>query len=83
MKNLKRLTPVVVAVGLLAIGQAAVAGEPIQFGDGYVFDWRINTTYTLSTRLKDRDPLLALRAVSALADLDGGAYVHTCCGQVL
>ena len=59
MKNLKRLTPVAVAVSLLAVGQAPLAGEPIQFGDGYVFDWRVNTTYTLSTRLNDRDPLLA------------------------
>ena len=38
MKNLKRLTPVAVAVSLLAVGQAPLAGEPIQFGDGYVFD---------------------------------------------
>lgn len=57
--TIKRLTPVALAVSLIALGQPAIAGESIEFGPGLKLDWRVNLTYTLSQRLEDRDPTLA------------------------
>ncbi|MBX9936218.1 MAG: DUF1302 domain-containing protein, partial [Burkholderiaceae bacterium] len=55
----KKMTPIALATALLCGAGAASAGEPIEFGDGYKFDWRVNTNYTLSQRVKGQDPLLA------------------------
>lgn len=55
----KKLSPVALAASLLCLAGAASAGEPIDFGDGLKLDWRIGTTYTLSSRVKSPDPLLA------------------------
>ena len=68
MKKLKpmftKTTPIALAAALLCGAGAAVAGEPIEFGDGYRFDWRVNTNYTLSQRLKSIDPLLSANATA-------------------
>ena len=57
-----KTTPIALAAALLCGAGAAVAGEPIDFGDGYRFDWRVNTNYTLAQRLKSIDPLLSANA---------------------
>lgn len=59
---LTKASPVALAAALLCMAGAATAGEPIQFGDGYRFDWRINTNYTLAQRMKSIDPLLSANA---------------------
>ena len=60
----KNITPIALAAALLCGAGAASAGEPIEFGDGYKFDWRVNTNYTLSQRVKSQDPILAGSAAS-------------------
>lgn len=55
----KKMSPVALAASLLCLAGAAQAGEPIDFGDGLVLDWRVGTTYTLSSRLKSPDSVLA------------------------
>ena len=64
MKFQLKRAPVSVAVALALAGGAlsAFAGETIEFGDGYKFDWRINTNYTLGQRMKSIDPLLSANA---------------------
>ena len=62
----KNITPIALAAALLCGAGAASAGEPIEFGDGYKFDWRVNTNYTLSQRVKSQDPILAGSAASNL-----------------
>lgn len=57
--NMQKLAPVAVAA-LLTLGMGAVrAGETIEFGDGYKFDWRLNVSYGLATRLGSPAPELA------------------------
>jgi hypothetical protein len=56
----KKSSPVALAVSLLCLAGAAQAGEPIDFGDGLKLDWRIGTTYTLSSRVHDSDPKLVI-----------------------
>lgn len=58
----KKTSPIALAAAQLCWAGVASAGEPIEFGDGYKFDWRINTNYTLSQRTESADPLLAARA---------------------
>lgn len=64
MKITNRLTPI--ASGVLGMGlclaMPAFAGESIMFDNGMKFDWRVNTTYTLSTRLESPDKKLAANA---------------------
>lgn len=55
----KNLSPIALAAALLCAAGSASAGEPIEFGDGYKLDWRLNTTYTLSRRMGSADPKLA------------------------
>ena len=58
-KNMKKLTPIAVAA-LLSLGMGAVhAGETIEFGDGYKFDWRLNMSYGLGVRLGNPSPVIA------------------------
>ena len=61
MKIKPKRTWVAAAVALVVAGAAlpALAGEPILFGDGYKFDWKVTGTYTASERMKNQDPLLA------------------------
>jgi hypothetical protein len=49
------------ALALLGAGLAtpAFAGESIELDNGYKVDWRVNSTYTLSTRMEDRDAKIA------------------------
>lgn len=49
-----------IALALLGLGAwgSAVAGETIDLGNGFLMDWRVNTTYTLSQRMKDPDSTL-------------------------
>jgi len=58
----KKATRIAVAV-LAACGAGsagnALAGETVDLGNGIKLDWRLNTTYTLSTRLSAPDPLLS------------------------
>ena len=62
---LKKTSPIALAAALLCGAGAAVAGEPIEFGDGYKFEWRVNTNYTLAQRLKSIDPLLSSARTNA------------------
>lgn len=64
MKLNNTLLPVAVAVGTLVAASAAQAGEPITLENGAVIDWRLNTNYTLGTRMKSADPLLAGNAAA-------------------
>jgi len=57
-----KASPIALAAALLCAAGAAGAGETIEFGDGYKFDWRVNTNYSLSTRMKSADPLLSANA---------------------
>lgn len=59
MNTNRRLSPVGVAVLLACAGQSAQAFETIEFQNGARLETRINTTYTLSTRVEDREDLLA------------------------
>lgn len=45
---------------MLAIGLPAYAGEQIDLGNDLKFDWRLNTSYSLAVRTKDRAPLLSV-----------------------
>ena len=60
-----KASPIALAAALLCGAGAAVAGEPIEFGDGYKFEWRVNTNYTLAQRLKSIDPLLSSARINA------------------
>lgn len=64
MKFQHKRAPVNAAIALALAGGAlsAFAGETIEFGDGYKFDWRINANYTLGQRMKSIDPLLSANA---------------------
>ena len=55
----KKTSPIALAAALLCAAGAASAGEPIEFGDGYKLDWRVNANYTLAQRIKSPDPVLA------------------------
>lgn len=59
MRMNKNLKPVAAAVMALTLAGQAQAGEPLDLGDGLKLDWRVTTTYGVSQRLKDADPLLA------------------------
>lgn len=61
MKFKQKRSPVAAALALVLGGATlpALAGEPIEFGDGYKLDWRLTGTYTLSDRVKNPNPLLA------------------------
>lgn len=56
-KTTMTLTPLALAAAMLM--GSAHAGETIELGDGLKFDWRLNMTYTLAARVKDRAPALA------------------------
>ena len=58
MKLHKKIKPIALAVIGMGIASSAFAGEPIQFDNGGVLQWRVNSTYTLSTRIESRDALL-------------------------
>ncbi len=65
MKTIHTLRPLAVALmgaGLALSALPALAGEAVKFDNGYALDWRVNSTYTLSTRVEDRDPKLAAYA---------------------
>ncbi|CAM5396203.1 DUF1302 family protein [Thauera mechernichensis] len=62
MKLHKKMKPVALAVIGMGVMAPAFAGKAIEFDNGMVLDWRVNTTYTMSTRLESRDPLLASEA---------------------
>ena len=51
MKLHKKMKPIALAVIGMGIASSAFAGEPIQFDNGGVLQWRVNSTYTLSTRI--------------------------------
>jgi Protein of unknown function (DUF1302) len=59
MTTMKTLKPVAAAVLAMTLAGAAQAGETVEFDNGLKLDWRLNTTYTLSQRLKNADPVLA------------------------
>jgi hypothetical protein len=57
-----KISPVALAASLICLSSAAHAGEPVDLGNGLTLDWRVSTTYTLATRLKDADPVLSKNA---------------------
>lgn len=59
MKLHKKMKPIALAVIGMGIAAPAMAFEAIEFDNGAVFESRLTTTYTLSTRLEDRDPVLS------------------------
>ncbi len=59
MKLHKKMKPIALAVIGMGIAAPALAFEAVEFDNGAVFESRLTTTYTLSTRLEDRDPLLS------------------------
>ena len=59
MKLHKKMKPIALAVIGMGIASSAFAGEQIEFDNGGVLQWRVNSTYTLSTRIESRDSLLA------------------------
>ena len=61
---LHKASPIALAAALLCGAGVASAGEPIEFGDGYRFDWRLNLNYTLSQRLMSPDSVLANAAAA-------------------
>jgi hypothetical protein len=62
MKLHKKMKPVALAVIGMGVMAPAFAGKAIEFDNGMVLDWRVNSTYTMSTRLESRDSLLASEA---------------------
>ena len=59
MRLQQKMTPI--ALALIGVGGAAPASafESIEFENGAVLESRVTSTYTLSTRLEDRDSLLS------------------------
>lgn len=58
------LKPVALAVMAMVAAGAAQAGETITLENGVNIDWRLTTNYTLATRVKNADPLLANNAAA-------------------
>lgn len=65
MKLHKKMKPIALAVIGMGVASSAFAGEPIQFDNGGVLQWRVNSTYTLSTRIESRDALLSSQTANA------------------
>ena len=65
MKLHKTMKPIALAEIGMGIATSAFAGEPIRFDNGGVLQWRVNSTYTLSTRIESRDALLSSQARNA------------------
>ncbi|WP_345791843.1 DUF1302 family protein [Thauera sp. JM12B12] len=65
MKLHKKMKPVALAVIGMGVMSPAFAGKAIEFDNGMVLDWRVNSTYTMSTRLESRDALLSSEATNA------------------
>lgn len=59
MSKTMRMKPVAAAVMLVCANQSASAFETLEFANGARLETRINTTYTLSSRMEEADPLLA------------------------
>jgi len=62
MKLQKKMKPIALAVIGMGIAMPALAFQEIEFDNGAVLESRLTTTYTLSTRLEDRDRVLANNA---------------------
>lgn len=67
MKQQFKIKALVLALAAAGASAPAFAGETIEFGDGYKFDWRLNTSYTIGRRMEAADPLLAGRNPLPLA----------------
>jgi len=59
MKLHKKMKPVALAVIGMGVMAPAAAFNTIEFDNGATLESRINSTYTMSTRIESRDPLLA------------------------
>ncbi len=70
MKSRYKRAPIATAAALIAGAAAlpAFAGEPIEFGDDYKFDWRLTGTYTAAERMKKPDTVLASKATDSGAN---------------
>ena len=62
MKLHKKMKPIALAVIGMGIAAPALAFEAVEFANGAVLESRVTSTYTLSTRLEDRDSLLSSNA---------------------
>jgi hypothetical protein len=65
MKLHRKLTPVALAVIGMGAFAPAMAFESVQFENGAVLESRLTSTYTLSTRIESRDPLLSSQELNA------------------
>jgi hypothetical protein len=54
MKMHTALRPLALALLGAGLATPAFAGESIELDNGYKLDWRVNSTYTLSTRMENR-----------------------------
>ena len=59
MRLHNKMKPVALAVIGMGVMAPAMAFDAIQFDNGAVLESRVTATYTLSTRLEDRDPVLS------------------------
>ena len=59
MKLHKKMKPIALAVIGMGVMAPAMAFEAVEFDNGAVFESRVTSTYTLSTRLEDQDRVLA------------------------
>lgn len=59
MRLHNKMKPVALAVIGMGVMAPAMAFDAIQFDNGAVLESRVTSTYTLSTRLEDRDPVLS------------------------
>lgn len=62
MRLHNKMKPVALAVIGMGVIAPATAFEAIEFDNGAVLESRVTSTYTLSTRLEDQDPVLARNA---------------------
>ena len=65
MKLHKKMKPVALAVIGMGVMSPAMAFKAIEFDNGAVLESRLTSTYTLSTRLESRDPLLSSQELNA------------------
>lgn len=75
MKLHNKMKPIALAVVGMGIAIPASAFDTIEFENGATFESRVTTTYTLSTRLEDRDSVLTKNAAGNDGDnnFDKGA----------
>lgn len=59
MNQKRMVSPLVAALMACGIVGPVFAGDPIKFDNDMTLEWRVNSTYTLSSRLNSQDKLLS------------------------